>query len=315
MKKFIKKGAFLILILLVIVGVVDCGTFVPSFAEKTSALFGTEEYLEENSGLGMHEIRKYIEGVKKEDDTNVLIVGDSIARQLFSLLPDQVDNISIQCANAAINITGQYMLVSEYLESHEEVTDIWLIMHPITLTRTFDTELGYSYAVAPFAEYHMLRYLDKDTLDDMASVYGRFFTSNVGLEFIKGSPLNRKLYLAWLEVYGREYKQETTFEIADKYLMNMYKLCEERGVQLHFLASPSTEYYRDNIQSLEEDYQNTEISKLYPQYLDDIYYFPTEWTEDSTHLAGEYMSEENYRNILQNIIKEETIGGLYDQRQ
>ncbi len=190
------------------------------------------------------------------------------------------------------------MLASVFLDSHPEATDIWLYAHPLTLTRGYDLELGYGYAVMPFAIDGSLGYLDDRTLDEMRSVYGRLSMNPDVASFIDASPLNRKLFLSYIRMHNEPYVQENDYEIASRCIIRLKELCESRGVTFHFYSSPSTEYYRDKIEETRSDYELSDMYALYPDYLDSIYYFPNEWSGDMTHFSTEYANREVYDRMM-----------------
>lgn len=247
---------------------------------------------------GTADIVSIIRRAKTADDTNVLVIGDSIARQMFSDLEGDCAKVQINCGNAAINISGQYMLAVTWLDSHPDATDVWMFAHPLTLDRGYDLQLGYAYAVMPFAIEGILDELDDETLDEMASVYGRFALNSKVASIINGSPMNRKLFFSYIRMHNEEYVQSNAYEIASLYILKLRDICEERGVSFHFYSSPSTEYYRDKIEETRADYVDSPLNEIYPDYLDSIYYFPTEWSNDSTHFGGEYASRETYDMVI-----------------
>ena len=277
-----------------------------SMAPQTKATIArvsnSEDYLSQGSGTS--DIIPIIQSAKEEDDRNVLVIGDSIARQMFTSLLADEPQVKVACANAAINITGQYMIAMEYLESHPEAEEIWLFAHPLTLTRTYDLDLGYGYAVMPFAIEGSLKYLDDVTLDQMASVYGRLALNGKISSLVDASPLNRKMFLSYIRMHNTAYVQEGVYDIAAQYILRLKAECEARGVDFHFYSSPSTEYYRDKISETKEDYVNSPLYDVYPDYLDSVYYFPTEWSDDYTHFGEGYANVEVYRGVI-----EEAYGG------
>ena len=296
MKKFIVKSVLIALIAACLFSALEILSISPETKDMMARITNSEDYSGEEGGTA--DIVSIIRRVKEPDDTTVLVIGDSIARQMLTGLQDDCPGIKIACANAAINISGQYMLAVTYLDSHPDATDIWLFAHPLTLTRTYDLELGYGYAVMPFAMEDTLKYLDKETIDQMASVYGRFALNRKVADVINRSPMNRKLFFSYIRMNNTEYDQSNSYEIASLYLIKLKNLCDEKGVALHFYSSPSTEYYRDKIEETRNDFEASDFSKEFPYYLDSIYYFPTEWSGDMSHFGGDYANRETYDYVL-----------------
>ena len=297
MRKLIYKFIILFLLLVSILSVIEALSFWEETKILIARLTNSEDYI--SGGSGTPWICPLIEKAGTENSTAVLVLGDSIAGQMFNDMENEDPRLCVVCTNAAINITGQYMLAKTWLDSHPEAESVWLYMHPLTLTRTFDHDLAYAYAVMPFAKTGKLKELDENTLRQMRSAYSAVGLDRFFVNTIDGSPLNRKLFLNWMLMNRKDYCQENAYEISAQYILKLSALCKERGVEFHFAPSPSTEFFRSRIEETREDYLKTDLSTYYPDYLDRIYYFPTEWSEDMTHFAGGYASRECYDEVIE----------------
>lgn len=298
MRKFLLKGFLFVAIIFCI-----C-TFILflSVKEPTRTIFAG--WTESETFMDSNEMLPYFERAVKQDGTTQLVIGDSICRQMFSGLSEYNPQTSILATNAALMITGQYLLAEEYLKSHPEATDVFLVMHPLTITRTFDTEWGYRYAAMTYVETDTLRFLDENTVEAMESVYGSFFMRKNVVRLIEDSPVCRKLYLSYINFNGEDYVQDSFFEIADQYIKKLYDLCEENGAELHLYSSPVSEYYREQMEELSVEYGETWMSSQYPDYFDDILYYPSEWTEDMSHFSGEYAERGRLNEIIERAYEE-----------
>lgn len=292
MKKLFGKGILFVGIICLL-----CTAFVAfSMREPYRAVIAgwmdSEEFMDES------EMLPYFEQAGMSDGTTQLVIGDSICRQMFAGLGEYNPQMSIQATNAALMITGQYLLAEEYLKAHPEATDVFLVMHPMALTRTFDTEWGYRYGVMTYVETDTIKYLDENTLNDMAEVYGRLFMRKEAVNVIENSPIMRKLYLSYININRNDYVQSSPFEIADQYVKNLHDLCTESGVTLHVYASPVSEAFRDQTEELEKAYGTTWMSSCYPDYFQNILYYPNEWSEDESHFSGEHAKRTALNDII-----------------
>lgn len=282
MKKFIVKG----ILFCTIIFFICVGFLFLSAKEPTRSIIArwtdSEEFMDES------EMLPYFERARRQDGTTQLVIGDSICRQLFADVSKYNPQTSILGTNAALMITGQYLMAEEYLKNHPDTTDVFLVMHPLTITRTIDTEWSYRYAVMTYVETDTMQYLDQNTVDVMESTFGSFFLNKKVVQVVEDSPVARKLCLSYINSNKEDYVQSSPFEIADQYVKKLYELCEENGVELHFYSSPVAEYYREEMAELSESYEGTWMSSRYPDYLSDIWYYPSEWAEDLSHFSGEY---------------------------
>lgn len=302
MMKLVRKIILFLIIFVVVFFTLEYLSINYQTKDIIARLTNSLDYSGEENGTA--DIVSIIRDAKNTDGTTVLVIGDSVARQMFSGLQDESTGLKIDCANAAVNISGQYMLAVTWLNSHPEATDVWMFAHPLTLDRGYDLELGYAYAVMPFAMEGILNELDDETLDQMASVYGRFALDPKVASLINSSPMNRKIFFSYIRMHNEEYVQSNAYEIASLYILKLSNICEERGVEFHFYSSPSTEYYREKIEETRPDFEDSPLSLIYPDYLDSIYYFPTEWSNDCTHFGGEYASRETYDMVIEEAYQE-----------
>lgn len=284
-KLFLKGTAFVSVILCICVCVIALSMREP-YRSVLAKWTNCEDFMSESGML------PYFERVRTPDRTTVLLIGDSICRQMFGDLGPYNPHISIQATNAALMITGQYLLAEEYLKYHPESTDIYLVMHPMPLTRTFDTEWGYRYAVMTYAETDTLELLDQNTLEAMAGVYGKLFMEKSIVTMIEDSPILRKLCLSYLDLNRSPYQQKSSFEIADQYVKKLYDLCLQHQVRLHLYPSPVSESFREQTAELAQEYRNTWMYSVYPDFFDQILYYPDQWSEDLSHFSGEHASRE-----------------------
>ena len=293
MKRFFGKGVLFVSIICFLCAVIVSMSMKEPYKAVIAKWTDSEAYMGDSGMLPC------FEQVRKDDRTTQLVIGDSICRQMFAGVSECNPQMSIQATNAALMITGQYLLAEEYLETHPKATDVFLVMHPMAIIRTFDTEWSYRYAVMTYVETDTIEHLDENTLDDMAGVYGRFFMRKEVVNVIENSPMMRKLYLSYININRSEYVQSSPFEIADQYVKKLYELCEEKDVTLHVYASPVSESFRERSEELEEIYGMTWMSSQYPDFFQDILYYPDEWSEDASHFSGEYAEREELDRIIE----------------
>lgn len=296
MKLFTQKiCAFAILLITVCIGL-DYLSMIDPWRMIFAKITNSEELISVNTGAD--EIIPFIEKVQSQDNTSTLIIGDSICHQMFRELQEYNDDICIAGTNAAISMTGQYILAEEYINNHPNATDIYLFVHPNSLCSSFDTKYGYQYTVMPFIETDTLKLLDQDTINNMASVYGRLFMFPKVVQLIEKSAINRKLYLNILANNKEGYIQSTKFEIADRYIRKIYNLCQNSNMKLHLYPCPVSDSKFENIKSMEKDYNNTWLYSHFPEYFEKILVYPDEQTSDGVHFSGKYASQDFYNEKI-----------------
>lgn len=276
--------------------ILDLLSMVEPTRTLLAKLTNSTDYISVN--VGADEIKPYILKAREADGTTKLILGDSVCHQMFTRFQDSTTELSIIGSNAAITPAGQYILAKTYIESHPDATDIYLFMLPGALGQSFDTNYGYQYTVMPFVETETIGYLDKDTIETMKNVYGRLFMSPAVVRMIDLSGPNRKIYLNLLKKYSDPYKPVKYFDIADNYIGKIKELCDKNNIQLHLHPCPVFESRKDDNESLRSEYESSNLYKWFPDYFDEIVYFPDNETDDDVHFSPEYEDKEHLLSVI-----------------
>lgn len=297
---FLKKILLIILTFLGILLVIE----ILSFTKLPGRYLGyfTDSY--ELLHTGPDEIVPHIKQVGTPDGTQTLICGDSVCGQLFNDLKDINPTICIAASNGGISPAGQYIIVKEYLEHHPDAKEVYLFILPVSLMRAYDTDYGYQYAVAPFVETDTLKYLDDDTINLIKKTYGKLSVNPTFERFIDNSGINKKLYLNYLKEYKTPYSPTDIFELGELYVSKIQQLCEERGVDFYLIASPVSDRFLEESTGWKEAYDKTSLKELFPDYFDNILFFPDEESVDGTHFGGDYSTRACYNTKVRKLIFE-----------
>lgn len=268
--------------------------------EIIAQLTDSDDYFANN---GPEFINPIIRQAQKDDGTTKLLLGDSFTYQTFIHLKDYNPDISFLMSNGAVTIAGQYVIAKEYLDNHPEATDVYLLVLPESIGRTFDTKWGYQYAVLPFIETHTLADFNEETVQIMKDTYGELFMNETIATLVDKSGINRKLYLNYMREKTDGYKLSYYYELSDIYLTKLIDLCNSKNVNLYFYPCPVSEAKRDEVTTYEASYEESDTYKINPDYFDMIYYYPAEWSEDNTHLEYEYRAPEYVDAILMKLLE------------
>lgn len=283
MKKFFAKGIGIFLIVCLLCGCVLYLSAKEPFEAVITKLTASENYKEQLNASG--EVETYIKKASQNSSSTKLIIGDSVCNSLFGELEELNPDYSILCCNKGITMAGQYILAKEYLDTHENVTDVYLIMISNSLITGFDTEFGYQYAVMPFVKTDKISYLDTETVKQMKNLYLAPFVSKDMVYFVEKSPLMKKMYLNILKQFKPTKLTLSYPDVTTRYIQKIYDLCQEKNVNMHFMTPPlaDTEQRREVEQTLQREYENSVLFELFPNYYDGYLYYPAEWFSDGIH--------------------------------
>ncbi len=292
--RFIKKATGFAVLLITSLIILDMLSMIHPVNQIFASFTGSRQFFM----TGASEITPCIDKVTEQDDTSVLIIGDSVCGQIFNGLQDINPDMTITGTNGAVTITGQYMLAMKYMENHPNATDIYLFYQPESFWRAYNATLGYPYAIMPFAQKDCLKLLDEDTLNIIRSVYGKPFITPLGADLLGRSGVNMKLYLNTLNRSGASYEMSYPFEFADRYLTKLDEECRKRGIRFHMYPCPICESNRDFSETFRESYEKSVIYDINPEFFDMIIYYPAEQAADGEHFSGEYANQNHYNEII-----------------
>ena len=184
-----------------------CGLFVICFvfvfsSSKSNILndflgeiTNSREYDRQEVNGGPFEIIPFIERAQQDSTHTKLILGDSVTRKVFNSLQNSNEDYLILGTNQAITMTGQYLLAEEFIKSHDEVSDIYIVFIPGSFATGFTYTYGYQYAVMPFVETDIFSNLDADTVLLAEETYGSLLLKKRVVEMVDYSQMNRKIVL------------------------------------------------------------------------------------------------------------------------
>jgi len=261
MKKiFFKTTIFLAGLFIIIFTIIIIPAKSDAINVFLSSITNSSSYGRNSTNSGSPEILPAIASAQTPSSHTKLVLGDSVCFRLFRNMQDVNDDYLFLGTNQAIGMSGQYLLAKEFIDSHENVTDIYLIMLPLSFNYDFNTTYGYPYAIMPFAETNLLNNLDLQTLESAQNAYGEFFLRKEIVEIIDYSDINRKLYLNSLAKFfiAPEQNQNTISQMTQNNLSQLIDLCQGNGIKLHILPGPlpDTEQKHSFIEEQKQELMN-----------------------------------------------------------
>lgn len=301
MKNFRVKMLIICVIIVVAAAAFERLSYSEDYSMPVARLTYSDTYLTHMDGPDW--IVPLIEKVRTQDDSHILLIGDSVCRQMFIDLTDINDEVSIAPAIAPFSMGGQYILTKLYLEAHPDATDVYLIMVPMDdVSINFNIDFAYQYVVMPLVETGTMDLLDEDTVDELEYLYGRAFMNETVVRRIDDSGLNRKLYLNYIKTYKKnDYEHSLEDSVYVKYLKKIKELCDEHSVKFHFLPAPVPDMkaYHEIVNVKVPGYfEKTGLDKLFPDYTWRVRYYPEDRFYDSVHFGGIYEERDHLNEVI-----------------
>ncbi len=250
------------------------------------------------AGWGSGEVNSCLSIVREENQKNQLVIGDSVANQLFGNTLS--DNYCVATSNQAMTMAGEYILVEEYLAAHPQATDVYLAVIAGTFGVDINTTWGYQYLAMPHTQAGTISLLDGNTIREMEDKYGRLFMKKWMIGLIEPSGLNRKLYLNALKKVKGEDETQLLSPLFVQYFCKIEELCAGRGVSFHVVACPLKDT-GENHELMEELEKECGAAGLLPSlggYFEQADYYPEELFKDEIHFRDDYMTLDNRIRVI-----------------
>lgn len=277
MKKFIKQIALFCLLSFVFVEVVS------------TLMLLTNIYLINYPGK---EIYHSILKSKQKSNTRILILGDSVASQLF---PNSYSNDSINslACNQAIGVIGQFLLLNNYLESGNKIDTLFLIYSPLSFQDNLNQIYTYHYFLKPFNH----------------SEYSKYFTNTVyeqidKIPYNKFSRLPHILITSWAPKFESEDKNdEYTFlsPISAEYLNKIKHLSIKFNFNLIIYPPPVSVNDKKFVENINQnEITMNQLDNEFGKYFNKIVYLEDSLFSDGVHLVNPVLHYANFKNKLFN---------------
>ena len=240
-----------------------------------------------------HEVYRSILKSKTKKQVKKLLLGDSVAKQLYDNY-EYNDSIYSLCCNQAVTMAGHYFLLNNFLETNKDQLpqEIIMMYFPFSLVNNVDM-YAFNYLLKPFYNSEYKKLMDDYLLDQIKGIPFYYISQ---FPFIKTSNYSPEYYL--------EYEKEGLFSTISKiYLEKIVQLCQEKNVVFRFESAPIK---MDN-KKLVEYYKPIKINipdighEMLENYFANIRYFEDSLFRDFGHFKREYVPHD-YLNLEKNSI-------------
>lgn len=232
---------------------------------------------------------KAVKKSKREIHSKVLILGDSIGRQICpDILPNSL------AVNGAILMVGHYILTVNAVKKNPEIKYVILLSAPFIINHDFNRRYTYNNFLKAFYSFENFRYFS-DLVKKKIS--NKFLSNIVIFPFFKLSPVPQFNF----ENKKRKKISPVFSELSIQYLKKLYEFLTMRQIKLFIISPPlrkkqklfflNWKYFKDQVKKrglryILKDY----FSKII--YLDKKYY-----SKDGIHLDVKFV-----RNNRENLI-------------
>lgn len=207
--------------------------------------------------------------------TKLLIIGDSVAKQIFEE-SNNIDTVTSLACNQSIDLIGHYLLLKEFLSHNSQVERVVFIYNPFSFDNDLDHKFTYNYFLKPFYNKHYTADFTPHAKKQIAKIP---FSKIVNFPIVAIS--------FWTpEITPNKTKDIFLSETSLEYLQKIVEMTREKGIPLTLSAAPIKISRKKEVELLKESYlaKGNPLSIL-ENYFENIQYLPDELYVDDIHFS------------------------------
>lgn len=245
--------------------------------------YWTNKYKEDVNG---GEVYQAIEKSKKKGKKKKLILGDSVTKQFSESDIDTTIYLNL-ASNQAISLVGQFCLLTNYVQTKNEIDTLYLIYHPLSFSNNLDNSFTFHYFEKPF----------------FGDEYMPLFTEEVKTQ-IEKIPFH---YLAkyhpvltsnWSPTFSNDEKNKPFISnISRIYLEKIVLLCQAKNIRLFIISPPINQKFKNEFLAINKSSKNSHLKS----YFENLKYYPeSNFFPDHIHLNKNGLNYFSFQELLTN---------------
>ena len=277
MKKFILRSA----IFISTVSILPLGFL--------SYLYVTKKY---ESFVNGSEVYTSIKISKQKSKKKKLLLGDSVAKQLFMYNHDNTEINSLAC-NQSISMVGHFLLFKNYLAAGNKIDTVIMLINPIiSFENNLDQIFTFHYFLKPF-------YKPEYKAEFSENVYKQIKK----IPFYKASQLPLIIASNWSPTFKSNDLRTKSFlsPITQEYLLKIKHLAEDNNITFLIYPTPLRRSLKNSIDSIRSSKLSTPgLEKEFSFYFNKINYMDDKYYSDLPHLKKNYLL--SHSNLLTEVL-------------
>lgn len=178
----------------------------------------------------------------KVEKGTVIVMGDSVARQLYGVGAYR-EGIYSLASNQAISLAGQYVLLHNLLKNNRSaIAKVYLVMHPLSFRNDLDQVFVYNYFIKPFYLVENFQIFSEHTMNKIDQV-PLYFTSFLPVTRMTNFTPNLTGYDQPVPASAAEKKYRMSF-VSLEYLRRMNSELADAGIAFEVVAPVLNDEYQ-----------------------------------------------------------------------
>ncbi len=189
------------------------------------------------------EIYTAIQQSKQKSKWKKVLIGDSVADQLFANQTDYVGFNSLAC-NQSIGMIGHFILVNNYLNAGNRLDTLILLFNPSSFINNLDQVYTFSYFLKPFYKPEYYRFFSPQVKNQIKNI-----------SYYQLSQLPSILTSNWTPEFAPSPPVSHTFlsPISMEYLLKIKLLAQQKSFKIIILPTPVRQSQQANIAKINKN--------------------------------------------------------------
>ena len=232
-------------------------------------------------------------------DSEVLIIGDSVARQLFPFNIFEHDKYLHLPSTAAITLAGQYIMIQNVLKNSPKIKKIILIIHPYSYRTNLNSQYTYNYFIKHFYTFKNLKYLNKTVI----SRINQHPLCHLGIfPAIKITKL-----FSNVKYSGASRKEKTYFsKISLEYLQKIKELTKKKSLVILAFSPPlnTAIFPNKDFSTMISQIEHHKLQDIFVHYFEKMIFLNKSYFVDDAHFSKESVSivREKFKRFLEYVL-------------
>jgi hypothetical protein len=232
---------------------------------------------------GSREVFDALSRAQKRSGAHVLVLGDSVGRQLFSSANEAPDSMYLT-TNMGVSMVGHYILAAKTLESGTPIKSIFVAMIPPAFEHNLDEAWTFSAFCKPFYRLENRKYLSP-------LVYAQ-----LGKEpyWITLFPLVRHTWIGGSIDYSAHASPVPPMPefspVSIEYLQKLRDLAAKKQIDVHFICPPISTLRRCDYRVMRKQVSEARLDDMFTGYFENMQFLDDDKFYDSRHLRIELAS-------------------------
>jgi len=227
-----------------------------------------------------------------------IILGDSVAHQIFKNYKGIKDNFYDLTTNQAVSMAGHYILIMNAINIKDNnIKEIDLVYHPRSFSNDLDQIWTFDYFVKPFLSFSNKKYFSENVLNKLKKI--KLYNIAI-LPIVKIIPNFPSLdYSKFLS--NSSENRSFLSGISIEYLQKIKMECEKKNIKFRVISCPIRRSSIDNYDLLKRQIADNCLEDIFVNYFEKmVIYEDTDFIDDF-HLKKDYILS-NREAIISNLI-------------